>query len=1187
MTLTRPARALRSLLTLLVIIVGIISVPVAVWLLSGRTFLPELADQDPFGTLRAGQVPSGAVQWLSALVVWVSWAILVSIFVVEFVAVAVGRNRNVTGVRGGAKKVAEYILRVQLATAVVPAGAVAAPPPIVVVDDLGDSANETVPDSEGSLPDYFNFPIAGAADGTVDTAGEQPSTLDDNVSEPALSPSASDLGLPAIEGVEAERTDLLYTVKKGDTLWDITEEHYGEGTGARYPEVWEATDLDDQTPRLDPSNPDLIYPGNTVVVPNAGEPESSPVGEQDAGEAGRSEESHWARTHIPSDAPPPYVPEAEPPADTEDPIVSEAPHRSTTSPRPSGPQPSNSSRVIAAIAFVGLAGSAAALVLRGMVRRRRDDLDTSTSGQRRTSRRNRNAQKVEANLRARAGHDLWPVEDLQRCWDAIDPTDAFERQMWVSRFNRRDAQLEGSWTRGADGLDADAPLPSESSPWSLQPRRRPDGSHVNVWRIGKAEIPPPSAHGQSGVPLMASVGGDVFVNFDAVASLSIDSRDIERPAVGVVRSIQRQLVGQPVEWIVVGDRLPGIDESRVFEDADQACEVLKAELDDAGDTWDGHASLFEARRAGAVGRTKIVVGQADELQRSSLLLSIADTPNLPLTVIALGELPAPFVTINLSANDADVISVSYSSRSIQLGSCTYLTDEDVGVLEGVAPAEWDEPPAPPDGSASTDPQPFVETKLEPSPWSNGALAGSGELPLTPPSGPDALQPAFVVDELVDDPTLVVVGDSTPDPSPRLRFRPANLGDDPITRSRGGEPPPAETLVADPLQPELGSNVPVGWDDSEHNDAGAIGDTDWFDLMEPDTDEAPPGGVDDDDLSWALGLSEAAAADIFARTADDLAGDAERFNELAKTSSADADEEEDDDPPGGNSTQMVIGEPPTGAFGASGLRLELVGPVRLLHNRGGEVIDIAGGQRPVTPQLLSLIAYLGFKTVMSGGVSPSQALEEFWPVDFDSPSKSLGDTRRVSRRVTDARKALEELVGQDYTLITSAKNGSPYTLVDITIDIDELETARKRFNKEQGSCGELVGEVARLARGPALLTLPTGVRPSYWQWTHEVEPVVHNTIRHITDGLIDCSRSTEDPTVRRTALEAAGNVHAGMMADLATAWVEHHFTLGEFAEADAVVARYETNSSHTGNSRPRQHLDSLRSASTRDDEQRAG
>lgn len=53
---------------------------------------------------------------------------------------------------------------------------------------------------------------------------------------------------------------VFYEVKKGDTLWKISEMHYGKGNGGKYQIIFEAN-----TPML--KHPDKIYPGQVLRIP--------------------------------------------------------------------------------------------------------------------------------------------------------------------------------------------------------------------------------------------------------------------------------------------------------------------------------------------------------------------------------------------------------------------------------------------------------------------------------------------------------------------------------------------------------------------------------------------------------------------------------------------------------------------------------------------------------------------------------------------------------------------------------------------------------------------------------------------------------------------------------------------------------------------------------------------------------
>jgi nucleoid-associated protein YgaU len=59
---------------------------------------------------------------------------------------------------------------------------------------------------------------------------------------------------------DAVAQSVMYTVKKGDTLWKISEANYGKGKGGEYNRIFEAN-----RPML--SHPDKIYPGQVLRIP--------------------------------------------------------------------------------------------------------------------------------------------------------------------------------------------------------------------------------------------------------------------------------------------------------------------------------------------------------------------------------------------------------------------------------------------------------------------------------------------------------------------------------------------------------------------------------------------------------------------------------------------------------------------------------------------------------------------------------------------------------------------------------------------------------------------------------------------------------------------------------------------------------------------------------------------------------
>lgn len=90
-----------------------------------------------------------------------------------------------------------------------------------------------------------NMTVMTVAAPVTDTISEEPETADqDQPPEPA-------------EPTPGKQT---YTVQPGDTLWKISETHYGDGS--KYMKIFEAnTDLLE--------SPDRIFPGQELVIPKA------------------------------------------------------------------------------------------------------------------------------------------------------------------------------------------------------------------------------------------------------------------------------------------------------------------------------------------------------------------------------------------------------------------------------------------------------------------------------------------------------------------------------------------------------------------------------------------------------------------------------------------------------------------------------------------------------------------------------------------------------------------------------------------------------------------------------------------------------------------------------------------------------------------------------------------------------
>jgi nucleoid-associated protein YgaU len=71
--------------------------------------------------------------------------------------------------------------------------------------------------------------------------------------------------------IELEPTEIevkVYTVTPGDTLWDIAEREYDDGQ--KWPVIFEKNKKTEDNPD-GIEDPDLIYPGQTLIIPSQSE----------------------------------------------------------------------------------------------------------------------------------------------------------------------------------------------------------------------------------------------------------------------------------------------------------------------------------------------------------------------------------------------------------------------------------------------------------------------------------------------------------------------------------------------------------------------------------------------------------------------------------------------------------------------------------------------------------------------------------------------------------------------------------------------------------------------------------------------------------------------------------------------------------------------------------------------------
>ena len=68
------------------------------------------------------------------------------------------------------------------------------------------------------------------------------------------------------QGAAASRShSTMYTVQKGDTLWEIAEKHYGKGKGAKYTEIVKANSPPVKDPGPDPAGLGAAHPAAGLI----------------------------------------------------------------------------------------------------------------------------------------------------------------------------------------------------------------------------------------------------------------------------------------------------------------------------------------------------------------------------------------------------------------------------------------------------------------------------------------------------------------------------------------------------------------------------------------------------------------------------------------------------------------------------------------------------------------------------------------------------------------------------------------------------------------------------------------------------------------------------------------------------------------------------------------------------------
>ena len=280
LTLTRGVVAL--------VVLGALTVGVP-WLLVATVGNPYPAE----GLSLSGRLTDNAILGLLAVLGWIVWAQLVVCVLIEVIAEvrhALGRSAewltNVPGTFNGQQQIARLLVQTVVA-AVVGTGVthpvVAGSTAVVAAPRVAASAHGASAESP-KLPSRKAQEVAVGRGDTLWSLAERHLGAGERWREIAelnagrtmvdgqrfaqaetIQPGWR-LLVPTVEGSSGHDEGNVI-VERGDTLWDLSEEEYGEGQ--RWPRLYRAN-------REEIADPDLIFPGQVLDVPGQRQPQEQP-----------------------------------------------------------------------------------------------------------------------------------------------------------------------------------------------------------------------------------------------------------------------------------------------------------------------------------------------------------------------------------------------------------------------------------------------------------------------------------------------------------------------------------------------------------------------------------------------------------------------------------------------------------------------------------------------------------------------------------------------------------------------------------------------------------------------------------------------------------------------------------------------------------------------------------------------
>lgn len=441
----------------------------------------------------------------------------------------------------------------------------------------------------------------------------------------------------------------LHVVEKGDTLWDLAEDEFGDGT--RYPEIADATKSTVQPGGQHLTDPDYIRPGWTVTIPTPATaasatpstPTPAPAPAQPAPQTGHA-------PHVPDSAagiPPAAADAARPPSSNSAGARPSTPAETPAqvpaqAAAPSETATANESDAIASPVTLAGLGALAAAGLLGALAWRRSRQSRRRAPGRRIALPTGPAAEAEAQLRAAADVDTSDLLDRAlrtlsgRARDIDVPMPAIR----AARITRDDLELY----LVDPEVSLPAPFttdPSDPGTWTL-PLTRDD---VLLTREDADEIPAPCpalvtiGHDETGAHLLLNLEelgalaltGDSTLCHETLTALAIElltcswTDDSRITLVNTLPELVDALGTDRANYVdTLDDVLAGLE---------YTARVHRQALTDAGQD-----SIIQARGAGLVDEAWtphliLVTGTITPEQRERAATLLADIPRVALAAV--------------------------------------------------------------------------------------------------------------------------------------------------------------------------------------------------------------------------------------------------------------------------------------------------------------------------------------------------------------------------------------------------------------------------------------------------------------------------------------------------------------------------------------------------------------------------